>query len=302
VQLLQAHPTIARLQTYGEQTAWLSHGSMRDRVTVGYYSELDAAVRRRYGFDMPVRSGEVLVSEPLAMRFAAPVGDRIQLQTERGSTDLRVVHIFRDYGRSSPRVLLDQHVAQELLGRTPVDRAFISVNPDRDRDALATLAAERGWQIQSQSHIRDLALTVFDRTFVVTDALTAVGLIVAVMGLYNAITALQLKRDREFRLLQAIGFTARDLMRMSVVQSVWLAGIALVLALPLGLGIAWMLCDQINPRAFGWTIPLRPSLAAMAKPILFGFIVAPLAGWLPALRWVGPRAGKGRHDIPQFDE
>jgi putative ABC transport system permease protein len=86
------------------------------------------------------------------------------------------------------------------------------------------------------------------------------------------------------------------------VQSVWLAGIALVLALPLGLGIAWVLCDQINPRAFGWSIPLRPSLAAMARPILCGFIVAPLAGWLPALRWVGQGAVKGRQEIRQFDE
>jgi putative ABC transport system permease protein len=235
------------------------------------------------------------------MRFDAAVGDHIQLQTEHGSTDFRVVHIFRDYGRSSPRVLFAQDVAQKILGRTPVDRAFIIAHPNRDHEALASLAAERGWQLQSQSGIRTLALNVFDRTFVVTDALTAVGLIVAVVGLYNAITALQLKRDREFRLLQAIGFTARDLMRMSVVQSVWLAGIALVLALPLGFGIAWMLCDQINPRAFGWTIPLRPSIASMAKPMVFGFIVAPLAGWLPALRWVG-RQAKGQHEIRQFDE
>jgi putative ABC transport system permease protein len=301
VQFLRDHPAVASLQTYGEQTAWVSHESVRERVTVGYYSELDAAVRRRYGFDRSIRSGEVMVSEPLAMRFAVSVGDHIQLRAERGSTALRVVHIFRDYGRSSPRVLLDQRAAQTLLGRAPVDRAFIIVNPNRERDALVSLATERGWQIQSQSRIRTLALNVFDRTFVVTDALTAVGLIVAVMGLYNAITALQLKRDREFRLLQAIGFTARDLMRMSVVQSVWLAGIALLLALPLGLAIAWMLCDQINPRAFGWSIPLRPGIAAMAKPMIFGFIVAPLAGWLPALRWVG-RHAKGQHAIRQYDE
>lgn len=302
LQTMRAQPEVAMLHTYGEQTAWVTHGDVRDRVTVGYYSELDATIRRRYGFPRPLGDGEVLVSEPLAMRFAASVGDRIRLDTEHASMVLRVVHIFRDYGRATPRVLLDQRVARALLGRTPVDRVFMSVTPHSDPKALTALAAERGWQIQSQRQMRTMALDVFDRTFVVTNALTAVGLIVAVMGLYNAITALQLKRDREFRLLQAIGFTARDLMRMSVVQSVWLAGIALVLALPLGLGIAWVLCDQINPRAFGWSIPLRPSLAAMARPILCGFIVAPLAGWLPALRWVGQGAVKGRQEIRQFDE
>ena len=298
---MQTHPAISMLHTYGEQTAWVDHRDVSERVTVGYYSELDASVRRRYGFQRPVGDGEVLVSEPLAMRFAASVGDHIQLNTEHASIVLRVVHIFRDYGRASPRVLLDQRVARALLSDTPVDRAFIAATSDGDREALPALAAERGWHIQSQDRLRTTALRVFDRTFVVSDALTAVGLIVAVMGLYNAITALQLKRDREFRLLQAIGFTAQDLMRMSVAQAVWLAGIALVLAVPLGLGIAWMLCDHINPRAFGWSIPLRPSMAAMAKPILFGFIVAPLAGWLPALRWVGQRA-RGQHDIRQFDE
>ncbi len=299
---MRADATVAMLHTYGEQTAWATHGDVRDRITVGYYSELDDLVRRRYGFQRPIGAGEVLVSEPLAMRFAASVGDRIRLATDHASMALRVIHVFRDYGRASPRVLLDQRVAGALLGATPVDRAFVTATPDHDRKAFARLAAERGWEMQSQSRMRTLALNVFDRTFVVTDALTAVGLIVAVMGLYNAITALQLKREREFRLLQAIGFTGRDLMRMSVVQSIWLAGIALALALPLGLGIAWMLCDHINPRAFGWSIPLQPSVAAMAKPILFGLLVAPLAGWLPALRWVKHRAHRGPYEIRQLDE
>ncbi|PON15003.1 hypothetical protein C2W62_26100 [Candidatus Entotheonella serta] len=302
LQAMQAHATVDLLHTYGEQTAWATHGDVRERITLGYYNKLDEPVRKRYGFQRQIGDGEVLVSEPLAMRFAASVGDHIQLETERASMALRVVHIFRDYGRASPRVLMDQRVASALVGITPVDRAFVTMSPGGDREALEVLAAKRGWQIQSQNQMRTMALDVFDRTFVVTNALTAVGLIVAVVGLYNAITALQLKREREFRLLQAIGFTGQDLMRMSVLQSMWLAAIALVLALPLGLGIAWMLCDQINPRAFGWSIPLRSSMAAIAKPILFGFLVAPLAGWLPALRWAGPWAYKGQHDIRQLDE
>ena len=299
---LRTHPMVATVYTYGEQTAWVSHGDDRQRLTVGYYSELDATIRKRYGFTGEIPEGDVLVSEPLARRLAASVGDRIRLDTETTSSDWRVAHIFRDYGRATPRVLFDQRVAQTLLGRTPTDRAFVTVKPDSEPEPLTTLAAERGWRIQSQRGLSDTALKVFDRTFVVTNALTAVGLIVAVVGLYNAITALQLKRDREFRLLQAIGFTARDLLRMSVTQSMWLAGIALLLALPLGLGIAWMLCDQINPRAFGWSIPLRPSLAAMAKPIAFGFIVAPLAGGLPALRWVGQHTAGRHHGGLQLDE
>ncbi len=299
---IRAHGTVETLHTYGEQTAWVAHRDRRERIAVGYY-ELDASVRRRYGFEGRVSDGDVLVSESMAMLFSLSVGDRFRLDTERTSMPARVVHIFRDYGRASPRILLDRNVAHELFGRAPVDRAFIITTRDDDREPLTALAAERGWWIQSQTQMHALALNVFDRTFVVTNALTAVGLIVAVMGLYNAITALQLKRDREFRLLQAIGFTAGDLMRMSVVQSLWLAGIALVLALPLGLGIAWVLCDQINPRAFGWSIPLRPSLAATMQPILLGFIVAPFAGGLPALRWVFQKQhGKGQHDIRQFDE
>ena len=299
---MRAHDTLETLHTYGEQTAWVTYRHQRERVAVGYH-EQDAAVRKRYGFVGAVANGDVLVSEPMARLFSLSIGARFRIDTEDTSTSARVVHIFRDYGRASPRILMDRTVVQGLFGRAPVDRAFMITTQTSDRETLPALAAARGWQIQSQAGMRTLALTVFDRTFVVTDALTAVGLIVAVMGLYNAITALQLKRDREFRLLQAIGFTAGDLMRMSVVQSVWLAGIALVLALPLGLGIAWMLCNQINPRAFGWSIPLQPGLAAMAKPLLFGFAIAPLAGGLPALRWVlQSRHGQGQHGRWQYDE
>ncbi len=302
LQTISALATVEMLHTYGEQMASATYRHQRERVDVGYY-ELDATVRRRYGFEGPLGDGEILVSEPFAMLFAISIGDRFQLDTARASMTARVAHVFRDYGRGSPRVLMDRDRARSLLGHVPADRAFVTTSVDDDQDPLPALAAKQGWQIQSQVHMRTLALNVFDRTFVVTNALTAVGLIVAVMGLYNAITALQLKRDREFRLLQAIGFTARDLMRMSVVQSVWLAGIALVLALPLGLGIAWMLCEQINPRAFGWSIPLRPSVTAMAKPILLGLIVAPFAGGLPALRWVMKKQhGNTPHETHQFDE
>lgn len=277
---------VEAVRAYGEQAAWGERGDGRERLMVSY-GQLDGWDLARYGFkDGAIDSGDVLISEPMAVRFSVSIGDEIRLSSGKASMLVRVAHVFRDYGRSSPRLFVSNDLAQTLFERTPADRMIVMLHQRGDGGALEQFAVERGWRIQHQERMRAVALNVFDRTFVVTDALTAVGLIVAVMGLYNALTALQLKREREFRLLQAVGLTGWELVRMSVAQSIWLGAIALTLALPLGLSIAWILCYQVNPRAFGWSIPLQPSVAAMAKPLLLGLVATPFAGLLPSLRWV----------------
>ena len=56
--------------------------------------------------------------------------------------------------------------------------------------------------------------------------------------------------------------------------------VALVLALPLGVVFGWILCGVINPRAFGWTIELQMTAAALFQPMLLGLLAAVVAGLL----------------------
>jgi putative ABC transport system permease protein len=58
----------------------------------------------------------------------------------------------------------------------------------------------------------------------------------------------------------------------------------MILALPLGLAMAWTLCTVINPRSFGWTVDLHLAVSAWLPPLLLGLLAAVLTGALPAPR------------------
>ena len=46
--------------------------------------------------------------------------------------------------------------------------------------------------------------------------------------------------------------------------------------------MSWLLCEVINPRAFGWSLQMVVSAGAVAPPLLLGVLVIVLASLSPA--------------------
>jgi len=51
--------------------------------------------------------------------------------------------------------------------------------------------------------------------------------------------------------------------------------------LPLGIAMAWLLCNVINPRAFGWGLNLQFDPGEILVPLGLGLLAALVAGLLP---------------------
>ncbi|MCY3839539.1 MAG: ABC transporter permease, partial [Gammaproteobacteria bacterium] len=213
-------------------------------------------------------------------------GDVVNLVVAGRSVPARIAHVFRDFGAAAPRVILPTNFLTEL-DATSVSwrRVTVRANPGGSRDLTATLGERYGAdRVSNHDDIRAAAVAVFDRTFVVSRSLAAMALVVAAIGLYAALTSLQASRSREFRLLSAVGHTRAELWRLALSQTVVLGAMALIAALPLGLAIAWVLCDFVNPAAFGWSISLHVDFVSIAGPLLLGILAAWAAGALPAYR------------------
>ncbi len=54
-----------------------------------------------------------------------------------------------------------------------------------------------------------------------------------------------------------MGLTRRRLAALDLLRTVLLALLTLVVALPLGLALAWVLLAVINVAAFGWRLPMH---------------------------------------------
>ena len=275
---LQANFPAAAVQPYGALSTRLGGQTLQ----VGYtrFSQAEAA---RYGYTGALAADEAMANERLLAAIGLQVGDLIRW----GGAPLRIVHAFPGFGDAKPRLLLDVAGGEARFGALTYDRISVS--------GIAGAALEN-WlarnapdvEVVARSALRSRALEVFQRSFAITRALTLLALIVAVVGLYNALLALRLNQRAGVRLLRALGLSAGEQRWLSTVRGAALGAIAMALALPLGLGMGWLLCELVNPRAFGWRIELSMAPSGWLPPVLFGFAAALLASLLPA-----PKEGLG---------
>ena len=98
---------------------------------------------------------------------------------------------------------------------------------------------------------------IFNRTFAVTAALNAFTLGVAGIALLTSLLTLGNSRLPQLAPLWAIGITRRRLAAIELLKTMSVALITALLALPLGLLVAWCLIAVVNVKAFGWRLPFH---------------------------------------------
>ena len=232
----------------------------------------------------------VFVSEPFAYRNNIATGDRLLLPTAGGVTGFEVAASFQSYDINGSGVLMSRGTFDRHWDDESIDSLGLYVEDGADIgtviDAVNSLSELYGQQVfvNSNVEIRDLSLSIFDRTFIVTNILYWLAVVVAIVGILGAMLALQLERGRELGLLRALGMTPLDLGGNIVFQTGTIGAIAGVAAVPLGLTMAWVLIEVINRRAFGWQIAvdIAPGYVLAGVGIAIGSAL--LAGAYPAWR------------------
>ncbi len=280
VDWIRGLPGVNSVRRYGDLDARLNRGLAEVSL-----ADLDAAETARYEFAGPL-PGRALLNEAGGRFLGLGVGDMVTVTAAGTSVEVEIGHIFRDFGAAGPRLVLPRALGSRFpTGVIHWRRLAVLADPAAVPGLTATLGARYGAaRVRDQSDIRAVATVIFDRTFVVSQALTGVAMAVAAIGLYAALVALQASRGEEFRLLSAIGYSRPRIWRLAMAQTLILGAIAALAAGPLGVGVAWILCDFVNPRAFGWSIDLHLGARSIALPMLLSIGVAAVAGALPAYR------------------
>lgn len=289
---LASLPGVTDVRSYGRTEALLNARPVTVTLDLG-----DTLETRRYGYDKALE-GDILLSESGALAHGLAVGDDIQLEGPRGARRVRVAHVFSDYGAPSPRVIGTFSDLAPIFDGVAFNRTSV-LTADADTGALKRAISERypGAHVRDQAELRALAEKAFDRTFEVAEHLTVIALIVAVVGLYNALSALALRGRDIHRLLYTAGVSRLSIAGLAVNQNLLVGAVAAVAAMPLGLAIAYVLCAEINPRAFGWSIPFGVDMPALLTPALLGIAAALLAGMIPIWRGMRALAGAPEHAL-----
>lgn len=202
----------------------------------------------------------VMLSEQLARRLKVTPGDHLSIPTPGGSWSPRIVGIYADYGNPKGHVLVNSnHLLRGWPQLTP-NRFNLRIDPSNIPALLRALQARfqlDDSRIVDQARLKGWSVQVFERTFAATAALNSLTLAVAGVALFISLLTQSQSRLGQLAPLWALGVTRRQLMLLNLGQTWLLALLTLVLALPLGIGLAWCLDAVINVQAFGWRLPLR---------------------------------------------
>lgn len=202
----------------------------------------------------------VMLSEQLARRLKVRAGDRLTIPAPNGTWSPRIVGIYADYGNPKGHLLVNSnHLLRGWPQLTP-NRFNLRIDPQHIPaflNALQTRFQLDDSRIIDQARLKGWSLQVFERTFAATAALNSLTLAVAGVALFISLLTQSQSRLGQLAPLWALGVTRRQLMLLNLGQTWLLAVLTLILALPLGIALAWCLDAVINVQAFGWRLPLR---------------------------------------------
>ncbi len=229
-------------------------------------------------WDVVARGEGVLINEQLARRAELGLGAILDLP---GGV-LPVVGVYSDYGNPSPQAIIG---LEAFRARSPgvEELRFALRVPEAEAAALAVSLREEfalgETALVDQAGIKAFSLRVFERTFAVTGALNVLTLGVAGLAMLASLVTLSSLRLPQLAPVWAMGLTQARLAGLDLARTVVLALLTAVVALPLGLALAWVLLAVVNVEAFGWRLPMR----AFPGDWLGLFLAAGLAGGLAAL-------------------
>ena len=220
----------------------------------------------------------VMLSEQLARRLNLQLGDSLKLPADTPA--MPVVGIYADYGNPKGHVLVNAdwlraHWPQATLAGLSVD---LSAEGGASlKDALQRHFALDDSRVVEQARLKRWSTDVFNRTFAATAALNSLTLGVAGVALFINLLTLGQARLGQLAPLWALGVRRMQLVWLSLGQTLMLSSFTVLLAIPLGLLLAWCLVAVVNVQAFGWRLPLYVFPMQLLQLTVLGMLTSLIA-------------------------
>jgi len=231
-------------------------------------------------------SHDVLASEPFVLRYGLQDGDSFAIETPSGTKKLRIAATYNDYSSDAGAFIMDHRTFAKLYHDNTVDSIAVYIKPGADlptvRARILRSVAPARIDIESNRELRTIVLSIFDRTFAITNALYVVSIVIAILGVVSTLFALVLERRRDIALLRYLGVTISGIRRMVYTQAGVVGIVAAAWGLALGFALSLLLIFVINRQSFGWVISLRLPFAFFGEVVIMIVLAAVLAAIYPA--------------------
>jgi len=225
----------------------------------------------------------IMLSEQLARRLQLGLGDALQLPEPSAQT-MPVVGIYADYGNPKGHLLISADWLRQHWPQATLSNLGLTVASEH----LPALKRALGQQFNlddsrmvEQTTLKRWSAAVFERTFAATAALNSLTLGIAGVALFISLLSLGQSRLGQLAPLWALGVERRRLIWLTLGQTLMLSSCTVLLAIPLGLLLAWCLVAVVNVQAFGWRLPLYVFPGQLLQLAVLGVLTSFLASAWP---------------------
>jgi putative ABC transport system permease protein len=247
----------------------------------GYYrTHWPLLAQSPQAWEQLAQGAAVMLSEQLARRLGLGLGDRLPLP---GQT-LTVVGIYADYGNPKGHVLINADALRKHWPQATLGSLGVNVTPEQLtplKYALQQRFALDDSRVVEQASLKAWSTEIFTRTFAATAALNSLTLGVAGVALFISLLTLGQTRLSQLAPLWALGVSRGRLVWLSLGQTLLLSSVTVLLAMPLGLLLAWCLVAVVNVQAFGWRLPLHVFPGQLLQLAMLGVLTSFLASAWP---------------------
>lgn len=229
--------------------------------------------------------GSTIVPAALADRLGLAVGQVLTVPTDDGSRlDLTVAGIIERSipGRTGEAMLIGWPDASGHLGVAGADFYALRYTSDAPATAPDTLRAEANrlaLEVVPLDLIEGAISDALGRIFGLFDALAAIAVLIAALGIVNTLTMNVLERVREIGILRATGMTRTQVWRSVVVEAGVLGLAGALLGIVLGLVVGALMVVMAGGR---YDLASGIPWSVVALTLVLGVVVAMLAAAYPA--------------------
>ena len=228
-----------------------------------------------------------VVSTDEAQKTGAKLGDTVVVQSAAGAgVTATIVGVFDDQAILGEDYLFDTRVLATVGIEPTADWLAFSFADDASqatRDAvLAGLADEYPYAvIETADQFRDRVAGMVDQILAMVNAMVALAVVIALIGIGNTLALSVFERTRELGLVRAVGMTRRQVRRMVRFEAALVALFGATLGVGLGLLFGYGVVGAL-PATFvsTFSVPV-PSILVM---VLVAAIAGVVAALLPARR------------------
>jgi len=214
------------------------------------------------------------INEQLALKHGHALGQRLLFAQDQQFYECNINGIYYEYGYPGFSAMVPYNDTKNILSGWFDGGFSIFFKPDvliTKQHILTTLALDEQ-QIYSSKQIKKLALNIFSQTFVLIEAIAALLLSIACLGLFLSANGLELARKSDLYILCSLGYSKWELFIHMLMQWLLLVIGVIVMSWPMAMILANTLVNQVLPVSFGWSMPLILNVSPFALSSVLGLL------------------------------